>query len=292
VEACSLLDCGPRGECALRNDEAVCACDEGYAGDDCSECAPGYRFGIVPIGQPVTCVLDEPATTNMVLWLDADHDDSFVTNASGVVSWASRAPGDATLFTTGGNSAFQPRRVSPTRGARSVVRFDGTDDRLRRFVDLRSPTYSIFVVAKASGTEAGEQMFLFGSGETNVNRSLRLVARSNASNLLFRHGMPGGSDELVVDPFATASMRAMDAHRATILNGTGIQVFDGAQYDIAAAAQAQYDERLMLTLGRPGDATHSVLEGDIAEVLIFAPAIGTTQGRAGIRAYLTAKWGL
>lgn len=43
MPACAADTCAPTGTCDDASGEALCGCDEGYAGDDCSACAAGYQ---------------------------------------------------------------------------------------------------------------------------------------------------------------------------------------------------------------------------------------------------------
>lgn len=53
-ETCAGVDCGPNGLCRVINGVAACGCDQGYAGEDCSQCAVGYQPDRV---DPSVCVL-------------------------------------------------------------------------------------------------------------------------------------------------------------------------------------------------------------------------------------------
>jgi hypothetical protein len=47
-----MLDCGAHGTCTVSGSDGLCVCDEGWAGDACGECAPGY------ISYMDTCIPD------------------------------------------------------------------------------------------------------------------------------------------------------------------------------------------------------------------------------------------
>ncbi len=42
VATCNDDHCGEHAECVEREDGVECVCSEGYAGDTCDSCAPGY----------------------------------------------------------------------------------------------------------------------------------------------------------------------------------------------------------------------------------------------------------
>ena len=44
VDTCGTETCSGHGTCKEVGGETVCECDEGYKGDDCSECTPGYHL--------------------------------------------------------------------------------------------------------------------------------------------------------------------------------------------------------------------------------------------------------
>ena len=45
AESCAGMTCSSHGTCQLLGKDAVCACDEGYAGSNCETCAPDYQTG-------------------------------------------------------------------------------------------------------------------------------------------------------------------------------------------------------------------------------------------------------
>jgi len=275
------------GTCDDSSGTATCDCDEGWAGETCDACAIGWREVVTMINTPRMCELDTPATTNMRMWLDGNDNASFTYSAGDVIEWRSRAPGGVGEVVDDGNAATRPSRVLV--GSRRVVRFDGVDDRLQGLLDLRSATYSIFVVGSAAATDSGEQTFMHGQGETNINRNLRFLARSNAGSLRYRHGMPAGMDEVNITASSAAPV-LMEAHRAEFLNGHALSLFLGQTMMTSATTQAAFDERLDIAVGRQLSGG-SALEGDIAEIIVFVPAI-TGTARDDVRDYLKAKWNL
>lgn len=289
--ACAESTCD-NGTCNDLTGTATCECDAGWGGDACDTCAPGYRAAIVLINTPPVCELDTPATTNMRMWLDANHTDSVTAVGGRVIEWRSRAPAGAGGVSDGGNTDSRPSYLRPTPSAPRVVRFDGVDDRLEGVLDLRSTTYSIFVVAKAAATKAGEQFFMHGLGETNITRNMRFLARTNATSMRYRHAIPGGNDEVNLTPANTSETSLVEAHRAGTLIGHALSVTAAEGTESIVTEHGEFDERLNIFVGRQGGASLlGALEGDVSEILVFVPAIPANQ-RQPIRDYLNAKWSL
>lgn len=44
IQVCAGVDCGEHGTCADRDGSPVCLCDEGWTGEACDACAPGYQL--------------------------------------------------------------------------------------------------------------------------------------------------------------------------------------------------------------------------------------------------------
>lgn len=279
------------GVCDDSSGTATCECDEGWAGETCDVCALGYRNAIVIINTPPVCTLNTPSTTNMRMWLDAADAASFTFSAGKIIEWRSHAPGGVGEVADNGTDSTRPVRTRPDADGRRVVRFDGADDRLQGTLDLRSETYSIFVVAKAAATKAGDQFFMHGLGQTNITRNLRLRTTNNAGSLLVRHSIPGGFDEADLTPTDTSALSVVEAHRSGTLIGHALTAQRGADVESIVTAQAAFDEPFNVFLGRRGESVLGGLEGDIAEVIVFVPAIPAVN-RQAVRDYLNAKWKL
>ncbi len=293
LESCLLLDCGSHGVCEVADDLAVaCACDLGWGGDDCSECAPGYRS--VRGTDGLACSLDTPSTETMVVWLDADDDDSFaLADGSKVYRWYSRA-GAATYFSDGGDSSARPTRFSPTRGGRRWVRFDGENDKLRRLVDLSSGSYSIFMVAKASADVASTQTLLSGVDPESGDHGLRLQIRDNGQELLLRHQMPFGADydQVLLPEFDLTQAKIVHAERTTDLFNA-LSLWDGDSLQPVPSTTAAFGGQILLQLGsQQNGGSDYALDGDVAELIIFSPALADAAEYEDVRNYLDAKWNL
>ena len=61
-ESCEGVECSGHGRCTIREDRAVCACDEGYTGASCFDCVPDYdRLTIIGSAGSIffSCILGD-----------------------------------------------------------------------------------------------------------------------------------------------------------------------------------------------------------------------------------------
>ena len=56
-QTCDNISCSSRGTCMVLDGQAVCACDPGYAGADCEQCAVGYERQLPMRGTASPCIL-------------------------------------------------------------------------------------------------------------------------------------------------------------------------------------------------------------------------------------------
>lgn len=289
-------DAGSGGSDAAGNGGAggAAACPEGVTGAKCDACLPGYRPKIVPLGEPLQCELDEPNASALTLWLDAQRDDRIKTTAQGdVFQWFSRVPGDNAFFSDGGMSTVRPKRALAKDGSGYWVVFDGVDDHLRRLVNFKTDTYSIFLVVDAADS-AIDQTFLSGIEPGGINHGIQLQARDKTTSVFFRHHAPfvgGTNDDTKATNYPTTAPTIVEVHRGMINNQPLYSVYNGKGYTNAAGQSPSFDSDLMLHLGILGNSKTFPLKGAIGELLIY-PDIIPLGDRPKIRAYLQAKWKL
>lgn len=152
-----------------------------------------------------------------------------------------------------------------------VVRFDGTDDFLSSLLTVAQPG-TVFIVASRSAT--GERHMIDGTTE---------LARWLVG------GDVGGNWVIYAGSVVTTSAQDTNWHLHTA-------VFDGASssHRVDAASAGSGDAgALALTNPLIGAGQGHILfhQGDIAEVLIYDSALGTTD-RDSVEAYLDAKYSI
>jgi hypothetical protein len=284
-DPCASVDCGDNGTCSAGS----CACAKGWTGASCESCAPGYRPGLVPIGTPSPCVLDEPTTTNMKVWLDATQTSTFDFDTQGkVLRWRSRVASDTTAFNDGGKSASRPSRPL-TIGGNAWVSFDGVDDGLRRLVDLSGDSYSVYLVVRAASDGPTVQTPLSAVQPSTTNYGLIIQTQDKSSSVFYRHTFPFSgptSDAYSAPAFPTTGASVLELHRT----GGGFQYWDGDSIVVDRDADtAAFGEPLLMELGRRADSGTFPFKGSIGELIVISPA-PASQDRTEVREYLQAKW--
>ncbi len=288
VDVCD--DFCERGACSHDTaGDAVCACDEGYDGAECDQCASGYVPQPVLIGSPILCALDEPPTDNMVVWLDADDDDSFTIVDGKVDEWYSRTM-DIVPFGDGAQPASRPvRQKLPNE--RAWVHFDGVDDRLRKIVSLQQPNYQIFIVAQASNGSTETLL----SGVSTVTDFPQLSVTSSSSGTAFRaaHFTPG---TFISDNVTVSIPTSVPFYGEVRRNGSALlanfRVWNGTSYESDAPLDSPtFSDTTLLQVGSVATTGDLPLDGRIGEIIVYAGPAALADADK-VRDYLKAKWRL
>jgi hypothetical protein len=231
-------------------------------------------------GQPVPCVLDEPKSADIVLWLDASELDTLTYDPSTqlVSAWASRV-GQAKV-----TSATESKRPKRSRGR---VKFDGVDDVLVGSLPVNTLAYTVFAVVEVDGAKATHT--LIHGVEPGTNKSgLLLDATGSGSSLRFVHTMPYGgaeADSVTASPFVTTSAAVVHATHTVLTHAA----WNGASFTAIPRSAPSFDEALLLSVGAyVGNASRG-LQGSVSELIVYDAAVSDGNA-AKVRAYLTAKW--
>lgn len=296
------LECGPYGACVVEEGARICACDQGYTGETCSTCAPGFEIG------DGECVLGGPPE-GAWMWLDADDTTSVTLAGNGgfattfVERWTDKRGGLVAPYFEALTEANQPRTQPNTLNGRRTIAFDGVDDYLVRSGGVLQPgsgpfqnvaEYTILLVGFARG---GGQTFLAGT----VQNSHGLLLESYAEDELhFLHRTPISNvsqpdeDDLVstLGGYSRESAQLIGAMRTSALQGISRGVGD-AFLEVQAVSADAFPEALTFMLGRATVSGNPgrYLDGAIAELLIYQRALSAEEV-AQAQGYLAAKWGL
>ena len=224
----------------------------------------------VPAAEAVTL----PVTSDLRLWLDAGAITG-LSNGDPVATWAdqSGAGNDATQ----GTALKQPSYVSSGLNGRPVVRFgDGdatTGDGMATGLSLGSP-YTVFAVFDYQSTVSTYRRAVQGSGNW-------LIGPYNNS---VRHYASGW----VADPGPRVEPNRFYVGQAVNTGAASTFLVDGADFTTSSAPTGSPG---VVHLGGSGLYPGEVLNGDMAEVLIYDRALSAAEQTA-VMGYLKQKYNL
>ena len=232
------------------------------------------------------------------LWLDATKGlfdatsggSAVTTDGSAVARWEDQSGNSRHI--TQSTLASQPILKTAIQNGKNIIRFDGTNDILRRsgaFVHAQGAA-TIFVVVSAN---SGASDRLVVEGRTTATNPLYMpIISANATLFQVLYRLDNGTIPLNNVSFGTA------------FNGTGFKLvcavdsgtnFAGFINKVTTNNQNYSRGTVTLdTFAIGGWATtieRDFFPGDVAEVVIYNTALGTTD-RQLVEDYLYSKWGI
>ena len=232
-------------------------------------------------------------------WLDAttglfdatSGGNPVTTDASSVARWEDQSGNSRHI--TQSTLASRPILKTAIQNGKNIIRFDGTNDILRRsgaFVHAQGAA-TIFVVI--SGTTAGGDRRFMNEGRTTVTNPLYMPIISSTATLF-----------QVLYRINTGAIPLNNSNLGVAFNGTGFKlvcaVDSGTNFAgfINKAATNNYNyTRGAVTLdtfaigGWATTIERDFFPGDVAEVIIYNTALGTSD-RQSVENYLYSKWGI
>ena len=232
------------------------------------------------------------------LWLDAttglfdatSGGNPVTTDGSSVARWEDQSGNSRHITQT--TVASQPILKTAIQNGKNIIRFDGTDDILRRsgaFVHAQGAA-TIFVVVSAN---AGANDRLIIEGRTANTTSLYMPITSSSATLF-----------AVLYRLDNATIPLNNVNLGVAFNGTGFKLVcavdsgtNFAGFINKTATNNQNYTRGTVTLdtfavgGWATSIERDFFPGDVAEVVIYNTALGTTD-RQSVENYLYAKWGI
>ena len=232
------------------------------------------------------------------LWLDAttglfdatSGGNPVTTDASSVARWEDRSGNSRHI--TQSTLASQPILKTAIQNGKNIIRFDGTNDILRRsgaFVHAQGAA-TIFVVVSAN-SGASDRLVVEGR-TTSTNPLYMPIISANATLFQVLYRIDSGTIPLNNVSFGTA------------FNGTGFKLvcaldsgtnFAGFINKVTTNNQNYTRGTVTLnTFSIGGWATtteRDFFPGDVAEVVIYNTALGTSD-RQSVENYLYSKWGI
>lgn len=210
------------------------------------------------------------------LWTDTARTTPVTADGQAVAAWDDASGNSHHLIQA--TAAAQPLYKTAVQNGRPVVRFDGTDDTLKKTFVANQPL-SVFFVMKNAGP-SGRWIWDGGTGTTGTACSLKW---QTATQLQMHAGTP------LLGPASTAVLSTWYVYAAI--------------WDAPNTLAQLYLNGILAMQGNPGtNAMQGIALGatlapslwsaaDIAEVVIYDRAM-TTAERQQIEAYLNARWSI
>ena len=207
-----------------------------------------------------------PPDAGLVLWLDADHEDSLTKNEEGRISrWADRSGMGNDAAQTQAES--QPRWETHALGGRPVVHFDG-----KRFLNAGQPAALDFTPGKpftiavvSNVTKKGLGTFLSKGGGAASARSYQFYATPKSLGCVTYGVMRENREQ----PGPKVAIEVCDGKQVEVLsNGKPSLAFTAAKgashVDVLIGARRQNTDN---------SGTAYRLSGDIAEIIVYDRAL-------------------
>ena len=232
---------------------------------------------------------------NLALWLDAGD-----LAAGAVATWTDKSPGARVFSQSTANN--RPTATANVINGRSVVRFDGSNDRLTSTADaglLVSPV-TWFCVARKSAATSDGCLFTHEKAATNAYDGPDvwcITTNSSGSAIRVLGGTAGNTSfgvGAVGDNLGTflATFRIAGTNDATIRNRTaGLTATDTSSSFAATPANNGITIGALAAFGF-GEAVYiHPLNGDIAEIIAYSRALSGNE-QTLVATYLARKYGL
>jgi hypothetical protein len=221
------------------------------------------------------------------LWLDASQG---VTQSGGLVSaWADQSPNAANATQATGGA--QPTYVASQFNGRPVIRFAAGKSMIAPDLGLHASDLTVFAVTASKGTGNDGDRGLIHLGAAYPNGYI-LEQRSFNTSFTIRPGVGSTPAPLEayfygwsVDftPYMFEMVKSLGVSNTAYLNASNQTI----NSDVATAGPYTAGPTEIGTFGTSGGS----FDGDIAELLVYKGALGTTQ-RQSIESYLRVKYNL
>lgn len=225
--------------------------------------------------------------SGLELWLDSNDSETITLNGGTVSQWDDKSGNN--YHVSQGTASNQPTLTPNALNSRDVLRFDG-GDWLQNLVATPvggSTNRTIFIVANytGSGIDGIDYLLYLGTAAASPSYgsifgiSQEIAVRVSNGNRIWTTS--AGADHMIL----TVSLDGT--------NNTDVSAWqNGAALTISSTFGSQtINTNSRFYVGGPTSTVGNLLEGDIAEVLVYSSALSTSQ-RQQVESYLSNKWGI
>lgn len=292
-------DGGAQSDAEAESDSGTCAesCVNGTCEGESCVCHAGFTGALCD-------ALESPDTEGMLLWFDADHDDSFeIAQAQQVDFWTARHAVHGPVVASADADNHRPVRAANQLNGRPTVVFDGANDSLSTDGD----GFTFW-----SGLEDVTGYTLFAVYQATLKSQIAFAALSNAHGLGIAVGTGGREGQVEAlhgdstAPAETFPLQLVSQDNAIVLTDYNLVVLQVTES--AAMLRVNGEEVTSFELPDPIDlniaqavinlGVDSIfypdprhLGGGLAEIILYSGGLPPADVEH-VETYLQAKWGL
>lgn len=249
-----------------------------------------------------TALTDPSTLSGLGLWIDANDPATLFQDSAGTTPAAAdgdpvgRAGRVATNLATQTTTSNKPSLKLNILNGKPVIRF-GEDDflSLANLALLKNiGSVQVFAVLKYPDDTASRVAFMYSTTTESVARSNLFIVGTPAKFTMGGRRLDADSFQAVASTVFNANYNIQTAHWDYV-NSDAYLYLNGAQ--IATSTAFQTDGNTSNTnslegyVGRTGGPTPLSFAGDLAELLLYTPAL-SAPNVARIHQYLATKWGI
>ncbi|MDA7823847.1 DUF2341 domain-containing protein, partial [Opitutales bacterium] len=218
-----------------------------------------------------------PIIKNSSLWLDAaDTSSNSIQLGSGNVSvWKDKSGNGYNVSQSAGGS--RPSPVANGQNGLQTLSFDGSADHLRSTTFSISQPFSVYAVAKSTGTSG--KGYLFDGVTDNNQRSL--LAFHYDSKIQIWAASWANTNLATPNGFVNISATFDSSNSRVVLNGNVVSGLNPSTRNLTNG----------ITIGGNYLSSGDYFKGEMAEIIIFNKNHSNTE-REEVEGYLAQKWGL
>lgn len=235
--------------------------------------------------------------SGLAAWYDS-RDDDYITLATGISAWVSRAGSLGTATLSQGTAANQPLYTTSvaTLGNRPAVQFDGTNDSLfgataSQWTFLHNGSgATIFMVLRADSTGGATQR-VFSTSESATEHGCLFQLTTTTARALVYNGSGTAASDL---NSSTSALFARDVSRWQVWdydtsNGQDLYVSGSSATQTAGSPSATAATRA-LRIGA-NSSSGSAFKGFIAQVIVYTRVISAAE-RAALASWANQQYGV
>jgi len=252
----------------------------------------------IPSGSSIEYIIDlsqafNPASVSgLKMWVDANDGSTITNSAFGISQWNDKSSNGHHL--TQSDTSYRPQLSTGALGARNVVNFNGTDERMvcdpiatGVFNGDQIP-YSTVVVWRSTGSSTKDTIYAAANNSTTARVHYRVSTDSTPQYDAFRVDDSGGlkrlTDLYTHNTFIVASITFGGSVFRHYTNGTKDDTAIGSEDDTTVNNFTVGAAKVLGTFVE-------FLEGDVAELLVYDHELSDSD-RINIENYLMSKWGI